>query len=388
VKPYEGLVHAFGTPAYNEIDPSFFMFLTFGIIFGIMFADIVHGFLLILLGISCLRIKVPEDPQGLGDEIKGYLGNGGPILIACGIFSFLFGILFGSAFGFHGEELATMNFFDRGELGIEALWFVPANEDVHALYGVSGNDSNGIFLLLELALLVGMIHISFGLILNFIHQINHGHKEHAIFLPGMMLLMYWSAILLLFTYQTDFLVWFGLEKGTFNIALLGGPAVEFDLPMGLPIALGGIIVPLALSFGFFLREGIEGISEVLDYTISLLGNTVSYARIFALFLVHGILSQLPVMLQDKFGLVLWEVATYHTHEGDTVSVGFLGLLLGTLVILTFETLISFLQTLRLHWVEWFSKVGYQGKGTLFQPFKAKREFTVATMGSSTPSQVG
>ncbi|MFW9917025.1 MAG: V-type ATP synthase subunit I [Candidatus Thorarchaeota archaeon] len=385
VKPYEGLVHAFGTPAYNELDPSFFLFLTFGIIFGVMFADMVHGFLLVLFGISCLRIKVPEDPQGLGDEIKGYLGNGGPILISCGIFSFLFGILFGSAFGFHGEELVTMNFFGRGELGFEALWFVPANEDVHTLYGVSGNDSNGIFLFLELALLVGMIHISFALILNIIHHINHGHKEHAIFLPGMMLLMYWSAILLLFTYQTEFPVWFGLEKGTFNIALLGGSAVEFDLPMGLPIALGGIIVPLILSFGFFVREGIEAISEVLDYAISLLGNTVSYARIFALFLVHGILSQLPVIMQDNFGLVVWEVATYHTHEGETVSVGFLGLVLGTVLILTFETLISFLQTLRLHWVEWFSKAGYQGRGTPFRPFKAKREFTVAPMSSPTQS---
>ncbi|MFX0116166.1 MAG: V-type ATP synthase subunit I, partial [Candidatus Hodarchaeota archaeon] len=296
VKPYEELVHAFGTPGYNEWDPSTFMAVTFGIIFGIMFGDIVHGFLLMLLGIACLPLKAPEDPEGLGDEVKGYLSNGALILIACGFFSLIFGILFGSAFGFHGYEIKTMKFFGGEELGLEPLWFVPANEEVHNLYGVDGNTANGIFLLLELALLVGMIHISFGLIMNIIIHVKHGHTGHAIFLPGCMLTMYVAAILLLFSYQTDFFKWFSFEKGTFNVALLGGPAVEFDVPMALLISGPFLLLPLVLSFAYFAKEGLDGISEVIDYTLSLLGNTVSYARIFALFLVHGILSTLPVIL--------------------------------------------------------------------------------------------
>ncbi|MHA2230877.1 MAG: V-type ATP synthase subunit I [Candidatus Hodarchaeales archaeon] len=378
VKPYEELVHAFGTPGYNEWDPSTFMAITFGIIFGIMFGDIVHGFLLMLLGIACLPLKASENPEGLGDEVKGYLSNGAQILIVCGFFSLVFGILFGSAFGFHGHEIKTMKFLGGDELGLEPLWFVPANEDVTTLYGVSGNDSNGIFLLLELALLVGMIHISSGLIMNIIIHVKHGHTGHAVFLPGCMLTLYAAAILLLFSYQTDFFKWFSFEKGTFNAALLGGPALEFDIPIALLISGPFLLLPLVLSFGYFSKQGLDGISEVIDYTLSLLGNTVSYARIFALFLVHGILSTLPVILMSNFGLVLIPVAEYETHDGEEITVGLLGLLLGTLVVLTFETMISFLQTLRLHWVEWFSKVGYQGTGTRFQPFKAKRTFTTVT----------
>ncbi|MFX0115045.1 MAG: V-type ATPase 116kDa subunit family protein, partial [Candidatus Hodarchaeota archaeon] len=172
--------------------------------------------------------------------------------------------------------------------------------------------------------------------------------------------------------------WFSFEKGTFNVALLGGSAVEFDIPVALLISGPFLLLPLVLSFGYFAKEGLDGISEVIDYTLSLLGNTVSYARIFALFLVHGILSTLPVILMSNFDLVLIPVAEYETHEHETHTVGLIGLLLGTLVVLTFETMISFLQTLRLHWVEWFSKVGYQGTGKRFHPFKAERTYTAIT----------
>ncbi|MFQ5978687.1 MAG: V-type ATP synthase subunit I [Candidatus Heimdallarchaeota archaeon] len=378
VQPYEALIHSFGTPGYNEWDPSFLVFLTFGLIFGIMFADMVHGALLVLLGTIFLFIKAPEDPQGLGEEMKGYLSNGAEILIACGIFSFIFGILFGSAFGFHGEEVKTMSFFGGEELGIEAIWFVPANEKVPSLYGISGNHANGIFLLLELALLVAIIHLSLGLILNIVNHIRQGHRNHAIFLPGCMLVMYWGAVLLLFSYQTDFPKWFSLDEGTFNIALLGGPALEFTIPAALLISVPFLLLPVGLSFGYFSTHGLEGISEVLDNTLSLLGNTISYARIFALFLVHGILSQIPVILQDNFGLIIFEIATYQDHEHEVHHVGLLGLLIGIIIILTFETMISFLQTLRLHWVEFFLKLNYQGTGKPMQPFKAERNFTVSS----------
>ncbi|MEM3769305.1 MAG: V-type ATPase 116kDa subunit family protein, partial [Nitrososphaerales archaeon] len=38
-----------------------------------------------------------------------------------------------------------------------------------------------------------------------------------------------------------------------------------------------------------------------------------------------------------------------------------------LIIIIFEGMLAFLHTLRLHWIEWFTKF-YTGKGKPFQPF--------------------
>jgi V/A-type H+-transporting ATPase subunit I len=47
---------------------------------------------------------------------------------------------------------------------------------------------------------------------------------------------------------------------------------------------------------------------------------------------------------------------------------------GNLAILIIETLVSFIQTLRLHFYEWFSKF-YSGQGKRFDPFKVMRKYT-------------
>ena len=110
----------------------------------------------------------------------------------------------------------------------------------------------------------------------------------------------------------------------------------------------------------------DGASEILDYLVSIIGNTVSYTRIFALNLVHGILSQIFFMLP---GFII--IAEYEHHH-EVTQVGLIALIIQCVVVVGLETLIVFLQSLRLHWVEWFSKMGYHGDGTIFKPFRARR----------------
>ncbi|MFV2015911.1 MAG: V-type ATPase 116kDa subunit family protein, partial [Candidatus Heimdallarchaeota archaeon] len=94
MQPMRTLVSSYGIPSQNEIDPyPFFRFL-FPVLFGIMFADVGHGFLLTLVGIWAYRKKqkMDEVPQG----IKGFLFGGAELLIIMGITAFFLGFVFNS----------------------------------------------------------------------------------------------------------------------------------------------------------------------------------------------------------------------------------------------------------------------------------------------------
>jgi V-type H+-transporting ATPase subunit a len=66
VWPFHEIVVTYGTPSYKEVNPTVFNIVTFPFLFGVMFGDIGHGFLLFLFGIYlCLKndeLKYSESP--------------------------------------------------------------------------------------------------------------------------------------------------------------------------------------------------------------------------------------------------------------------------------------------------------------------------------------
>ena len=96
MSPTQDVVTAFGTPSKHDIDPTKIFFFTFPLIFGLIFADVGQGFLILLIGIAALRAKRKGDDWG---DILGYIQNGAEGLIMMGIFSMIGGLLFGSFFG-------------------------------------------------------------------------------------------------------------------------------------------------------------------------------------------------------------------------------------------------------------------------------------------------
>ncbi|MBS7287984.1 MAG: hypothetical protein KIH01_04370 [Candidatus Freyarchaeota archaeon] len=179
-EPYEALVKSFGIPNYKEIDPTKFMILTFPLIFGMMFGDVVHGAILALVGLALVAWRTRKPIAG---EILGYGLKGGSLLFWCGLTSVLFGLFYGSFFGSHHI--------------IDPLWFNP--------FTTEGN-----FRLLRLAIVVATIEINFGFLLRVVNLYHEGKLKEAFFMPICLMWTHIGAMTIIFSdqYSVDFMKWF------------------------------------------------------------------------------------------------------------------------------------------------------------------------------------
>ncbi len=376
-RSFEGLVYGFGVPGYKEWDPTKFLSILIPIFFGIMFGDVIDGLIVLLIGLYGLTLNPKKySKNSMLAELQSYIDKGGLILITVGTTAMIFGFLFGTYRGLGGHHAL--------EVGLPVLWFSPEIE-------------GGQFALLELAIFIGALVIGSALVIQFMGALGH-NKSEAIFLPGMFLLFYIGLVFLVFTFGPNPTQWLTATEGVFDLKALQTIAqyqqelmqhhhIDFTSPIGTifeslgsahwgipvfsvpginisyPLAL--MLFPLILSAIYHFRHGMDGIGELLDYLITMISNTISFARIFAYTMVHGSLS-----------LVFIQLFSGNAHT----LVEFLpGMILGGFVVIPLELLVSFLQSLRLCWVEFFSKIHFQGSGYLFQPFIETRLYT--TTGS-------
>ncbi|MHA1989372.1 MAG: V-type ATP synthase subunit I [Candidatus Hodarchaeales archaeon] len=381
IKPFESLVYAFGAPTYkHDWDPTFLMAFTFPIFFGIMFGDVGHGFMVLILALLGFRY----DPNQGG--LKGLLAQARAILLAFAISAMFFGFMFGSFLGLEGELSP-----------IPALWFSPEVASIDQFGGASGQ-----FALLQLSFVVGNVHIISGLVLMSIGMWNHHERVKMIFFPVFLIIGYVLALLLVFSFGLDFAAWFSTERGYFDISIIPILGYNEQALIQIPSALfvsGPMLLIFVIFFGYMLfSEKMNGVSEAIDFLLTLLSNSVSYARLFAVFIVHGILARL---VSSLFGVLPGheEQLFHHGEHSQFHSIFealedlifnsipnllslvvdhlalFITLLLGATIVMSLELLITTIQSIRLHWVEWFSKMHYQGGGHQFDAFKTSRKFT-------------
>ena len=387
-KPYEPMVELFGSPDYgHDYDPSTLISFTFPIFFGIMFADIFHGLLLILLGYYAMKMKpLGKQPVGMLEVAKDYLKKGSFVLFISGFASFIFGILFWSFAGLHGGNAPS--FMQPGGLLYFLHPFSVFSDDTE-IYANFGN-TTGQFLFLQLSLFIGIIHISIALFLLLIKKIQHGEIIEAICFPLMLLIAYLSASLLVFSYGLNFVSWFDISNFTnlgmsqeFTAALLT-PIMGYHTGIYIPKILAWVILVAIIIFIVYELRTMgtsDGISLSADFAISLLGNTVSYARLFAINLVHAILATLVYLVFQIPQVIPFDHIT--NEENHLVQANdpmqliavILAFVVGTVLVISFELMVTFLQALRLHIVEFFSKMHFSGTGRAFMPFRSVRMFT-------------
>ncbi|HEX9838102.1 MAG TPA: V-type ATPase 116kDa subunit family protein [Anaerolineales bacterium] len=312
LSPFELLVNTYARPRYEEIDPTILIAVTFPLLYGAMFGDVGHGLVLAAIGWFLSR--------------KSSLGG---LLVACGLSGTIFGFIFGSIFGFE-EILPHHPFFGRFVL-IQPM--------------------HNILQILGIAIGTGIVLLTFGYLLNLYNAVRARDWGRFFFdsngLAG--LIFHWSFLLI------------------FASALLPG----FPIPTIVFVILAVLSVLLCVVFSEPLKHWMEGhypliegsigifivqaAAELLEKVISVFSNTMSYVRVGAFAIVHagftGAVFVIARLLSggEEAGFVYWAVVVF-----------------GNLFVIGLEAFIVAIQTMRLHYYEFFSKF-FTGGGSAYEP---------------------
>jgi V/A-type H+-transporting ATPase subunit I len=326
---YQSLVNAFGTPTSYEVNPALMMSITFPVFFGLMFGDVGHGLLLL---IGALYFTYLKRKGAKVHELLEPVAQGSQLLLHCAIAATIVGALFyGTFFGSH-------------------KWY-------QLIFGLEGPPFPLASLhkpipMLKLSIFIGIFHIISGLLLDLIIKVKNGEVKHALVGPFTWLILY-STVGGLFIYYC-----FAVRASRFISDLFVFDVSKLPIPAPpLALILGLFVLMMIVRVKF---EGLlEGFGSSLEAFVATISHTISYTRIFAFFLVHHAISEIGLL-----GGI---------EEGVTVM-GLFTFVLANFLIMSIELLATFLQALRLHWVEWFLKF-YEGAGKPFTPMSFSMSFT-------------
>ena len=331
VSIFQKLTIGFGIPKSDEVDPTVLWLVTYPLFFGFMFGDVGNGIVVMIISAIIYMYK----RRGLVIQDIAYGGMGGVfnmviqgsgLLLFSGAAALVVGFLYGTVFG-------SVEWF-RMLTGLPGpLWFEPFDN---------------IRLMLRLSITIGVIHIISGLLLDMFNKAYVREYRELISGPLVWLWFYAAFGITLLQYGLRF------PNYLFNPA----NSVDLFLRMGVPV-----IAMLVLNV---LSEGPMGLMHAFESLLASLSHTISYVRILAMKLIEDVFYHL-------FLGVLVFFTAWGTIAGDIVGYALFAALT-IVLILILETAFVFMQTLRLHWVEWFLKF-YSGSGTLFKPYGVDRTYT-------------
>jgi V/A-type H+-transporting ATPase subunit I len=329
LRPFQMLVNMYARPRYGELDPTVLIAFTFPLLYGAMFGDIGQGLVLLVLGLLIDRGVLMKAMQSLG------------LLIAyCGASAAVFGVLYGSVFGFEGEH-----FEHAFGSELHPLWLSPLHDTLPVL---------------GIAIDVGIVILLIAYLLAIFNQIRSREWAHLIFghtgLVGFALYISFLGLLGMAVNALSLPI---IPRIAVGIASIPLPWGVLALIFGLGIMFSEVLINLyeghrpvieAHGVGGFIMYLVQAFMDLFETLISQLSNTLSFVRVGAFAVAHGGVSMAIFALAgEELGFKYW-----------------LTVLLGNIFIIGFEGLIVGIQTMRLNYYEFLGKF-FKGGGTRFEP---------------------
>ncbi|MFQ5762604.1 MAG: V-type ATPase 116kDa subunit family protein, partial [Candidatus Bathyarchaeia archaeon] len=312
IKPVEELIKAIGLPNYRELNPTFITVITFPIIFGMMFADIGQGLVVLIGG---LLVRPVFKRLKLSGPLWSPLVTGRPLVILMGISAIVFGFLFGDFFGATTvkaiAESANKEVFPlyTAVTGLhDAFWFAVLEPETHNVLGTTV----GPLILLKIAIIVGTIQMLMGMVINIMNRLAVRDYKHTVSCTSRI----W--------FQSS--ISFVIISPTVTISSLVTDMNSLLMFIFAPLI--GMIIAHRFSSGSFFEGAIEGIEGFIMHV----SQTASYARILALAMVHAVFNMIALM---GSGPLFWP----------------LFLIANIFMLISLNGVLAFGHTLRLHWVE-------------------------------------
>ena len=430
---FQEIVFTYGVPRYKEANPGLFTIITFPFLFGVMFGDIGHGSLLLLLSIY---ICFKKDYLYYSNSILKDLIKFRYFLLIMGIFSLFCGIIYND---FMGIPLSFFNScFEKDILDINNKKTIQKPGCVYPLgvdpkWAVAQNELTFInSFKMKISVIIGVLQMFLGLILRGLNNIYFKdqisfyfefipYMIFFVFLFGYMILLIYIKWLTNYSLNTSqapsiitILMNLALKLGSVDGKPVWG-TLELEQFINKILFLVSILcIPVMLMVKPWIKiynqrqkEKMEEENPENNNIMELINN--NYKELFLDYIkeqqnnnessmdiiVHQIIETIEFVLgcvsNTASYLRLWALSLAHSQLskvffeksilGVASGTNFVFVIFGYFifanitvgVLMGMDLLEAFLHTLRLHWVEFQNKF-YYADGILFEPFSFQKIF--------------
>lgn len=318
---FEMLTKMYGMPDYGEFDPTPLLAPFYALFFGLCLGDSGYGLFLVMLGLF-LKKKVGQSMAGMMN-----------LLITLGAAATIVGALVGT---FFGVELAKLEFLD----GVKQFMIV-------GKFDGTAYDKTMIF-----ALIVGMVHICFAMTVKAIGSTVRYGFMNSLSAWGWLLFVGGSVSVGTLTYLGKM----SMESMELALMIIGG------------ISALGIYLFNNIKRNIFMNVG-AGLWDTYNMATGLMGDLLSYLRLYALGLAGGMLggvfNSLGMQLRDSMSDFMWGIPGW-------IAFGLI-FVFGHALNIALSCLSAYVHSIRLTFVEYFKNSGYDGKGTMYKPFSTIKD---------------